>query len=172
MPASQYVKDLRQKIGNDLLMMPAVSVALFSDDGRLLLGRRMDAPRWTMIGGAMDPGETPAEAAIREAFEETSLVVELTQLVGVYGGADFRLRYPNGDEIESVAILFEGRVIGGQLAPDGVEISELTYFTREQAERLPMSPSARVLMLRAFDRAEAFQSACLELCPALLQAAA
>ncbi len=120
----------------------------------------------------MDPGETPAEAAIREAFEETSLVVELTQLVGVYGGADFRLRYPNGDEIESVAILFEGRVIGGQLAPDGVEISELTYFTREQAERLPMSPSARVLMLRAFDRAEAFQSACLELCPALLQAAA
>ena len=162
MPASKYVKDLRQKIGTDLLMMPAVSIALFSDDGRLLLGRRADAPRWTMIGGAMDPGETPAEAAIREAFEETSLVVEVSQLVGVYGGPEFRLRYPNGDEIESVAILFVGRVIGGQLAPDGVEITELSYFTREQAERLPMSASARVLMLRAFDRAEAFQSAAPE----------
>ncbi len=147
MPASQYVKDLRQKIGTDLLMMPAVAIALFSEEGQLLLGRRADAPRWTMIGGAIDPGETPAEAAIREAFEETSLVVEVSQLVGVYGGPDFRLRYPNGDEIESVAILFEGRVIGGRRAPDGVEISELGYFTREQAEHLAMSPSARVLML-------------------------
>jgi ADP-ribose pyrophosphatase YjhB (NUDIX family) len=58
---------------------------LLDDEGRVLLvlqnyGQRL----WGIPGGAMEPGESPQEAAVREAREETGLEVELAHLVGVY----------------------------------------------------------------------------------------
>jgi 8-oxo-dGTP pyrophosphatase MutT (NUDIX family) len=41
---------------------------------------------WTLPGGAIDPGERPAEAARREALEEASIEIELLAIAGVFGG--------------------------------------------------------------------------------------
>jgi ADP-ribose pyrophosphatase YjhB (NUDIX family) len=58
--------------------------ALVQDDGgRVLLVRRSDDGRWAMPGGWVEPGETPAEAAVRETLEETGLVVTDPQIVHV-----------------------------------------------------------------------------------------
>lgn len=58
--------------------------AIFDGFGRLLLVRREDDGLWAIPGGACQVGETPAEAAARELFEETGIRSTPTALVGVY----------------------------------------------------------------------------------------
>jgi 8-oxo-dGTP pyrophosphatase MutT (NUDIX family) len=58
--------------------------AIFDVEDRLLLIRRADDGRWALPGGLIDPGETPAEAAAREAREECGTVADPVALIGVY----------------------------------------------------------------------------------------
>jgi ADP-ribose pyrophosphatase YjhB (NUDIX family) len=53
-----------------------VNVAVI-EDGRVLLTQREDFPVWCLPGGGVDPGESLAQAAVREVREETGLEVEL-----------------------------------------------------------------------------------------------
>lgn len=63
----------------------AAAVVLLDEHGRALLVRQnYGAGLWGIPGGAMETGESPQEAAQREAREETGLWVELEYLVGVY----------------------------------------------------------------------------------------
>lgn len=128
MAASSYVSALRRSIGHDLLLLPAVAVLAFDDEGRLLLVRQADDGAWATVGGALEPDESPVEAAVREAAEETGLVVEVGALRGVFGGRQFRHSYPNGDVCSYVAIVFEATVVGGEARPDGEETTELGWF--------------------------------------------
>jgi len=75
MAMSEYMTNVRSKIGTDLLLVPAAGTAVFDDQGRLLLGRHIDDDQWATIGGSMEPGESPQEAALRELREETGLAV-------------------------------------------------------------------------------------------------
>jgi 8-oxo-dGTP pyrophosphatase MutT (NUDIX family) len=63
---------------------PCGDAAIFSARDEILLIQRADDQLWAMPGGAFEVGETPAEAACREAWEETGLAVEPLALVGVY----------------------------------------------------------------------------------------
>lgn len=58
--------------------------AAFDDQRRLLLTRRADLNIWTLPGGRLDSGETFADAAAREVYEETGVEVALTQPIGLY----------------------------------------------------------------------------------------
>jgi len=84
-----------------------VSVAVIQN-GQILLTQRSDLPIWVLPGGAVDDGESLAQAAIRETREETGLEVELTRLVGVYSRPHWR---NDGDH----STLFAARPIGGNL---------------------------------------------------------
>ena len=59
---SEYVRRLREKVGQDLLFWPAVACLVWGEHDRLLLVRHVEG-RWTLPAGAIDPGETPVEAA-------------------------------------------------------------------------------------------------------------
>jgi 8-oxo-dGTP diphosphatase len=61
----------------------AVSALIFEGE-RILLALRRDIEWWNLPGGGMEIGETVDEALCREVSEETGLVVEVGQLVGVY----------------------------------------------------------------------------------------
>jgi ADP-ribose pyrophosphatase YjhB (NUDIX family) len=63
---------------------PCGDAAVFDDAGRILLIRRRDNGLWAMPGGTLEVGETPAEGACREAWEETGVAVEALALSGVY----------------------------------------------------------------------------------------
>jgi 8-oxo-dGTP pyrophosphatase MutT (NUDIX family) len=69
--------------GNDQMPGLAVIVAVI-DDGKVLLTKREDFEVWCLPGGGVEDGESMAEAAIRETWEEAGIQVELTRLVGVY----------------------------------------------------------------------------------------
>lgn len=150
MAISDYLRGLRTRIGHELVLMPSVAVMIRDAAGRLLLVRNAADGSWQTVGGGMDPDEEPADAALREAFEETGLLVELTGIIGVYGGPLFRLTYPNGDQVSYVGISFAARVTGGSERPDAEEVDRLGWYGREGALALPMAPHTRLLVEDAF----------------------
>jgi 8-oxo-dGTP pyrophosphatase MutT (NUDIX family) len=146
------MKAVRDKIGHDLLAATAASISVFDDQNRLLMGRDAETGLWTLPGGAIDPNEPPADAGVRECFEETGLLVHPRRLIGVFGGPDFLVRYPNGDLTYYTAIAFEADIIGGVLKADGHEIATLRFIGQAEWEQLPMPPSIRIISRQAFRR--------------------
>jgi 8-oxo-dGTP pyrophosphatase MutT (NUDIX family) len=149
MPISGYLHHLRAKIGHDLVMAPAAAAIIFDDRGRVLLVKHTEGG-WGVVGGAVEPDEHPADAVVREAWEETGLLVEPLRVFGVYGGPEFHVTYPNGDELSCQGTAFECRVVGGSLRPDLDEVSELAYFSQTEAAGLGMSPLQCVILADAF----------------------
>jgi ADP-ribose pyrophosphatase YjhB (NUDIX family) len=147
---SDYVRALRAKIGTDLLEVPTVSVVVCDESSRVLLVRHVEGNMWTTPGGMIEPLETPADAAVRETWEETGLHVELTRIVGVFGGPHFRASYSNGDSIAFVSTVFAARPLRGTLAPDGEETLEVRYFARGELATLPMKPHVPPVLDVAF----------------------
>ena len=149
MPRSNPAPDLinhivlmRSLIGKEWLIAPAAAACIRDAGGRLLLARRADTSEWVPPGGFMDLGESIAETAAREAYEETGLHIEPTRLVGVYSGREHQYTYPNGDKIQGCASLFECRVTGGELRLDESEIDAVDYFP---LDALPQPMAARWL---------------------------
>jgi len=140
------VSDIRAVVGGRLLLLPAVSVHIRDDAGRLLLVHQVDRQQWGTVGGAVEPGESPAEAAVREAREETGLEIELTGLVAALGGPDFEMTYPNGDECAYISIVFDAKVVGGELAADGVEVSHCGWFTQDELAVADISTVSRAVL--------------------------
>lgn len=147
MPISPYLRELRAVVGPRLLLLPGVAALVRDESERVLFMHRADDGRWGLPAGAIDPGESPAEAIVREVREESGLIVRPTRVAGVFGGVGFRHRYPNGDEAEWTVTVFECEVVGGELVPQDGEALELRYFVPEEAPALQL-PYPRTL----FDR--------------------
>jgi 8-oxo-dGTP pyrophosphatase MutT (NUDIX family) len=145
MPVSAYIKRLREAIGSELILVPAVSTLALDEDGRVLLVYERDQDAWSTPGGSVDVDERPEDAARREVLEETGLVVRLDGIVTVLGGPEFRTHYKNGDEVAYVATVYRGVVVGGSSQPDGEEISATEWFTREALATVPLSGFATEL---------------------------
>jgi len=128
MPMSEYVRRLRNAIGTELLLLPSVAVILRDERGRVLLVRDAEHGQWALLGGGVDPGESPQEAALRESKEEIGVDVELGDIVCALGGREYEVEYANGDRSAYVTVVFDGRITGGELVPDGVEVLEARWF--------------------------------------------
>lgn len=90
-------------------------------EGRILLTKRHDFEVWVLPGGEVDPDESVAQAAVREARKETGLEVELTRLVGIYSMPG----WPRGGHHSA---LFAARPIGGELRAQAGEVIDVRYF--------------------------------------------
>jgi 8-oxo-dGTP pyrophosphatase MutT (NUDIX family) len=147
MPISTHLRELRAVVGPRLLLLPGVAAIVRDTSQRVLFVHRADDGRWGLPAGAIDPGESPVQAIVREVHEETGLVVRPTRVAGVFGGAGFRHEYPNSDEVEWTVTVFDCEAVGGELVPQDGEALELRYFAPEAAPTLQL-PYPRSL----FDR--------------------
>src|SRR5580658_8350534 len=142
-----HIARLRAVVGHEQLLLPSVSVVPVDQDGRLLLVRHAGHDDgWGVLGGAVDMGESPAEAAVREAREETGVDVELVRLLDVLGGPDYEVSYPNGDRVAYVTAVYEARVVGGSPVVTDGELSELAWFGPGQLAGLPLSRFSGALL--------------------------
>lgn len=138
--------------GEELLQIPSVSVALRDSDGRVLLARHAEGDVWLLPGGAIEPSEVPADAAVREMFEETGLLVRLTSLVGVFGGPEFIVHYRNGHRTSYVMSVFEAEIEGGSPQPDATELLELRFVSEREADALQKAPWVAEVLEAVFRR--------------------
>ena len=104
--------------------MIGVNICIIQNN-KILLTKREDFEVWCLPGGAVDEGETVAQAAIREAREETGLEVKLTRLIGIYS----RFSWP-GDVGHIVSFLAEPA--GGEIKPDPSEVIDIAYFAYDE----------------------------------------
>jgi len=131
---------------------PLIGVgAVIVQDNRVLLIRRGQAPllgEWSLPGGVLECGETLREATIREAREETGLVVETAEMLGVYErvirGDDGRVRY------HYVLIDFLCRMAGGDLAA-GTDAAEVRWFAHEEMDILNLPHDTREVIDKGLD---------------------
>ncbi|HEX7243919.1 MAG TPA: NUDIX domain-containing protein [Longimicrobiaceae bacterium] len=131
MPIAPHIQALRAAVGSGLLLLPGVAAVVRDPGGAVLMHRRSDDGRWSLPAGAVEPGESPAQAVVREVREETGLEVVPERVLGVFGGDGFRHVYPNGDEIEYTVVVFACRAVGGRLEAQDGEALELRYFAPE-----------------------------------------
>jgi len=147
MGIAAHIARLRAFVGHEMLLLPSVSVLLVGAGGRLLLVRHAGhADGWAILGGAVDPGESPAEAAVREAREEIGAGVRLARLVDVLGGPDYEVTYPNGDRVAYVTAVYEAAIIDGDPAPSDGELSEVGWFALEELPGLSLTRFARAVL--------------------------
>lgn len=110
-----YIESLRQRIGHAPVLMVGAAVLILDDQNRLLLLKRSDSGFWGPPGGAVEPGEVVEEAAKRETLEETGLQVGEMSLFGVFSGPELFYKYPNGDEVYNVTIMYLSRDVDGAI---------------------------------------------------------
>lgn len=148
MPISPYLKNLRQYVGHDVLLVPGTAGIVRNTRGEILLQRRSDNSQWGLLGGAVDPDESPAQAMVREAYEESGLMVRPTRCTAL-----IRLKtlYPNGDQLQPTVAVFECEIVSGELKSLDGESLELRFFAPEGLPDSPMlKPYPKELFARDF----------------------
>jgi len=103
---------------------------VLNQEGEVLLIKRSDNGRWCLPGGHVDYGETIEQTAVREAYEETGVRVEVERLSGVYSkpyAAKEGLSRPS----HYVIVALVCRPVGGELRVSQ-ESTEVRYFAPDQ----------------------------------------
>ena len=138
----------REYPDNPLVGVGAVIVDHHRDENRVLLIRRGQPPlfgEWSLPGGVLECGETLREAVVREAREETGLVVETGEMLGVYERVirddEGRVRY------HYVLIDFLCRPVGGDLKA-GSDAADVRWFTRDELPALNLAFDANDVVLK------------------------
>jgi 8-oxo-dGTP diphosphatase len=135
--------------------VPLVGVgAIIIERDRVALVKRAHPPlqtEWSIPGGVLEVGELVREAAVREACEETGLVVETGELLGVY---DRVLRNPEKRvQYHYVLIDFLCRRVAGELAAAS-DAAEVRWFTREELPGLKLAEDTLEVIRKGFARVD------------------
>ncbi|MER7769977.1 NUDIX domain-containing protein [Kitasatospora sp. NPDC096140] len=140
MARRDYEDDPNAPAANSLV--PAASVVVVDDAGRVLLQRRTDNGMWALPGGKMDIGESLAGCGVRETREETGIDIEITGIVGTYTDPRHVFAYDDGEVRQEFSICLLGRPLGGELRVSD-ESYEVAWFAPAETDGLPMVSNIR-----------------------------
>jgi ADP-ribose pyrophosphatase YjhB (NUDIX family) len=133
-------------------LVPSVNVVVVNDVGEILLIRRTDNGNWAVPGGAVDLGESVAQAAVRETLEESGIECDITGLVGIYSDPRHVILYTsNGEARQEFSIVLTARPLGGQPRPSS-ESSEVRWVPAAEVYGYTMDRSMRLRINDYLDR--------------------
>ena len=124
---------VRERFDRELGYLTAkvgVDGALFDDNDRVLLVKRVDDGKWGLIAGFIEPSETPEQTIVREIEEEVGLVAEVDQLVGVWSRQADLDGHPHG----VVSIVYLCHAVGGALRAQPHEVTEVAWRSIDDVE--------------------------------------
>ncbi|TLP76856.1 NUDIX hydrolase [Nesterenkonia sphaerica] len=157
MPTPEYIQDLRRDIGHKELLLPAVTAVVLRRvgedaaplaDPEVLLVRRADNGDWSATSGILEPGESPATAAVREVAEETGVSARPVRVASV---ADHGLVvYPNGDRCRFTDICFEMEYVSGAPRVADDESTQVGWFSTSELPE-PLTRQHRQSIAAALD---------------------
>lgn len=142
----------RPAISREYPPVPLVGVgALVVGDGRVLLIKRGNEPskgQWSIPGGLVKVGESLRDAVVREALEETGLLVQPEFLVEllerIFRDDHGRIRY------HYVLADFRCSVVDGSMRA-GSDALEAAWFDRKELNGLELAPVTMAVILKALD---------------------
>ena len=117
--------------------VPTVDIIIETPGGVVLIERRNDPHGWAIPGGFVDYGESVSAAAVREAKEETSLDVNLTEQFFIYS-------HPSRDpRLHTVSTVFIATAKGAPIADD--DAKSVGLFSEEDLPGDMVFDHARIL---------------------------
>lgn len=125
-------------------LVPSVNVVVVNDASEILMIRRSDNDNWAVPGGAIDLGESVAQAAVRETLEESGIECEITGIIGIYSDPKHVILYTsNGEVRQEFSIVLTARPLSGQPTPSS-ESSEVRWVPVSSVSEYIMDRSMRI----------------------------
>lgn len=149
---SGYIMDLRELVGHRPLLQCGASVIVENEKGEILLQKRADNGCWGYAGGSVELYEPVEEAAARELEEETGIIAETLELLGVFSGPRLAYTYPNGDQVSNIDVVYLCRKYHGQLRCQEDEVRELGFFALDCLPQPLLEPQLPALEALAAGR--------------------
>jgi 8-oxo-dGTP pyrophosphatase MutT (NUDIX family) len=142
MPIPEFIAELRRHIGQVPLWLPGATAVVIRDQ-RVLLIKRSDNLAWTPVAGIIEPGENPADCAVREVLEETGIHVVARRLALV--SVSPPIVHANGDHARYLVLVFRMDWVSGEPFPaddesvearwvDLAELPEMSVDMRRQVD--------------------------------------
>jgi ADP-ribose pyrophosphatase YjhB (NUDIX family) len=125
-------------------LVPSVNVVVVNDAGEILMIRRTGNDNWAVPGGAIDLGESVAQAAVREKREESGLECEITGITGIYSDPKHViLLHEQRRGTPRISIVLTARPLSGQPTPSS-ESSEVRWVPVSEVRDYTMDGSMRI----------------------------
>ncbi|WP_207768450.1 NUDIX hydrolase [Mycobacterium ahvazicum] len=138
MPVPDFIVELRRAIGHAPLWLPGVT-AVTIHEHKVLLVKRSDNGAWTAVTGIVEPGENPADCAVREVLEETGVQVQAVRLAWVKVGQP--TVHANGDHAQYLDHIFRMNWLSGEPYAADDESTEARWFDLDELP--PMTANMR-----------------------------
>jgi 8-oxo-dGTP pyrophosphatase MutT (NUDIX family) len=130
-PVPDFIVELRRAVGNAPLWLAGVT-AVTIRDRKVLLVERSDNGAWTAVTGIVEPGENPADCAVREVSEETGVRAQAVRLAWVH--VTRPAVHANGDQAQYLDHVFRMRWLSGEPFAADDESTAAAWF---DLDRLP-----------------------------------
>ncbi|HZC91637.1 MAG TPA: NUDIX domain-containing protein [Mycobacterium sp.] len=156
MPIPEFIVELRRHIGHAPLWMPGVTAVVVRDQ-QVLLVQRADNHAWTPVTGIVEPGENPADCAVREVLEETGIQAVARRLAWVHVSRP--TVHANGDHAQYLDHVFRMDWVAGEPFPADdesldarwVDLAKLPQMSVDMHRRVELASSDSVDGATIFD---------------------
>jgi ADP-ribose pyrophosphatase YjhB (NUDIX family) len=146
MPVPDFIVELRRAIGTAPLWLAGITAVTIRDK-EVLLVKRSDNGAWTAVTGIVEPGENPADCAVREVREETGVRVQAVKLAWVH--VTRPAVHANGDQAQYLDHVFRMRWLSGEpfaaddesTAAAWFDLDKLPPMTADMRRRITLSAS-------------------------------
>jgi len=126
--AESYAGQIRSLAGDRTLMMVGAKGLVRDPAGHVLLIRRTDNGYWGVPGGSMELGESVADCAMREVFEETGIQAATATPYAMYTGPRYTVTNIYNHTYQLFVVAFLLTDWAGELRPDPEEATDAGFF--------------------------------------------